>query len=265
MPAFKKNNPGCPCCECDRTLSVVGCNTTGIAGKVVTLKQGGVTIATCTSADGTGGTTLGQCTISLADGTYDVSVPAGDGFAAFSGTITHSCPTGGTSTIGLLPDASNVCVPHCVYPVPRVIHMTNGMGSHAFTYTGITAGSHRWSAGADLAIPGTAYMNNPTPPPSGCVAGSAALYTRGISFVIASANFTAGWRYGEGWGSILCGACDGRYASGANAGGTPTTSIVSATCVPFAMSWNVGTTSTESTVCERTANPAGGGTYSFTA
>jgi len=100
-------SPGCRCCNCNRTILVRGCNNVNLAGQVVTLKQGGVTIASCTTD------VTGQCVVSIPAGTYDVSIPAGGGYAAYSGSLTHACPAGGTTTIDRAVDSGHICVSGC--------------------------------------------------------------------------------------------------------------------------------------------------------
>jgi hypothetical protein len=116
------------------TFAVNGCGGAALAGAVVTLKQGGVTIATCTTGDGTGGTTLGQCTVSVPSGSYDVTIAA-SGYSSYTNTLSISGTT--TTTVTLTADASHVCFTAgcCTAIMPKTLILTYDSGTISLTYT----------------------------------------------------------------------------------------------------------------------------------
>ena len=115
-----------------------GCSSptsTGVAGAVIELRQSGTLIASCTTADGTGGTTLGECTMTVPAGSYDITItgPTGKGFA--TQTFTASATTLTTRT--LTADASHVCVGSlCNFPIPKTLFTTDTLGTHTLTWNG---------------------------------------------------------------------------------------------------------------------------------
>jgi hypothetical protein len=157
-----KFSPGCNCCACDAILIVTGCGGTALAGRAITLSQGGDTKGTCTTADGTGGTTLGRCTVTLPSGSYDVSIPASDNYAAFTGSLSHSCPSAGPTTFNLAADSTHACGPSChCSPVPTTIFVSGQNVAGTFTDTGL------WNT-PPAGWPGTStgggwFLQNPHP------------------------------------------------------------------------------------------------------
>lgn len=118
------------------TFNVNGCKGTGIAGALIELKQGGVLIASCTTANGTGGTTLGRCILNVPAGTYDIIItgPSGAGFAV--NTSSSSISGTKTTTTTLAGDSSHVCIAICDYPIPKTLFTTDGLGTHTLTWNG---------------------------------------------------------------------------------------------------------------------------------
>jgi hypothetical protein len=76
-----------------------------------------------------------NCTLDVPAGDYDVVIiPAsGSGYATYTGTLTHTCPTGGTTTIDLEPDEDHLCYPGAACGpcrnYPLVMFFTPGAGS----------------------------------------------------------------------------------------------------------------------------------------
>jgi hypothetical protein len=88
----KKHAPGCPCCACNGNITVVVVDQCGggINGASVTVKQGGVTVGTCTTD------ASGTCSVPITlGGVYDITATA-TGYGGGSGTVTVSACTGGT-------------------------------------------------------------------------------------------------------------------------------------------------------------------------
>jgi hypothetical protein len=118
---FKQGNPGCPCCECNWTFTITGCNGTVQSGVTVNLRQSGSLIGT--------GTTNGSgvAVISVPAGTYDVQV-VGTGYATNTSSRAHTC--GQSTSIILTAATGYVCIPACNVPVPKTLFWTDSEGTH---------------------------------------------------------------------------------------------------------------------------------------
>jgi hypothetical protein len=118
-----------------------GCDGSLLAGAVVTLQQGGVTIATCTTGDGTGLTALGQCTLSVPSGTYDVTI-AHEGYTTYSDTLTLSGSLLTTVTLAIATGA--ICVSGCCsgtsIALPSELVITDDNGTWTASYDSTVAG-----------------------------------------------------------------------------------------------------------------------------
>lgn len=131
-----------------------GCTTaTGVPGATIELYQSAVLIDSCTTADGTGGTTAGECTMTVPTGSYDVVVtgPSGKGFANQSFTASAS---GTTTTRILAADSNHICAGSvCNYPIPKVLFTTDSLGAHTLTWDGGKwAGTATQSANTRLGV-----------------------------------------------------------------------------------------------------------------
>lgn len=110
------------------TFNVSGC-TSALAGSIIELYQSGVLIDSCTTGDGTGGTTLGQCVLTVPGGTYDVIItgPAGAGFDPTNATLTISATKTTNTTLAV--DSNHDCWSCCNYPIPHELHATDSDGA----------------------------------------------------------------------------------------------------------------------------------------
>lgn len=110
------------------TFNVRGCKSTGIAGAVIELYQSGVLIASCTTGDGTSGTVLGRCVMTVPAGTYDIVItgPSGGGFAV--NTSTASIAATKTTNVVLAAASGTACWACCDFPVPSALHSTDSDG-----------------------------------------------------------------------------------------------------------------------------------------
>lgn len=93
MAGINKHSPGCSCCGCSLTAHVVDCRGGAVSGATVTFTSG-ATVYTATT-DGSG-----NATVTAAAGTWTVAASKANYFGA-SGSITITCPTGGTINLTL--------------------------------------------------------------------------------------------------------------------------------------------------------------------
>jgi hypothetical protein len=122
-------------CPFNWKFHINGCAGTGVAGVLIEIRQGGVLINSCTTADGTGGTTIGECTMaSVPAGSYDITItgPTGKGFA--TQTFTASATTLTTRTLAA--DTGYLCLSLCNNPIPKTLYYTDSLGTHTLTWNG---------------------------------------------------------------------------------------------------------------------------------
>ena len=93
MAGINKHSPGCSCCGCSLTAHVVDCRGGAVSGATVTFTSG-ATVYTATT-DGSG-----NATVTAAAGTWTVTASKANYLSA-SGSITITCPTGGTVNLTL--------------------------------------------------------------------------------------------------------------------------------------------------------------------
>ena len=93
MAGINKHSPGCSCCGCSLTAHVVDCRGTAVSGASVTFVNGATTLSGTTDASG-------NATVTAAAGTWTVTASKTNYFGA-SGSITITCPTGGTINLTL--------------------------------------------------------------------------------------------------------------------------------------------------------------------
>lgn len=202
------------------TFNIKGCRGTGIAGATISISAG-----SCVTGDGTGGTTLGQCTINPPAGTYTVTVtpPAGSGFATFTQSITFSAAT--TTNITLAADASHVCTSLCNFPIARTLFTSDGLGTITLTYTSGTT----WTGAILVPV----SVNVPF-----CVSGCVFSGNMTVTYTFNGTTLSKSWRY------ICCCAAGAQYATDP-AGGLPVhaasvaSSSASITCFPFSATCTV--------------------------
>lgn len=268
--AWKRDNPGCGCCGSPWKFHINGCAGTGLAGATIELRQSGTLIDSCVTADGTGGTTIGECTMAVPAGSYDVTItgPSGAGFAAQ--TFTASAAPLTTRTMAA--DSSHVCVTLCNYPIPKTLFTTDGLGTHTLTWNGtVWAGTASTSVNT-IAFPGVF---------SACVAGGAMVvdYTLSVNLTL-----NVGWQVGAcGGGGISPAVVEYRWAGFRTFSGTclkstgaSGTSTVNS-CFPLSVTANVATTGlpvsgginfcgtgTASTTYDGYDTPGGGGALAVT-
>lgn len=178
-----------------QTFQVKGCAGTGLAGCVISVSS-----YTCTTGDGTGGTTLGQCSVAIPNGSYTLTItpPSGSGFATYSAPITFSGST--TTTVTLTAASGYVC--SCIgnYPVSKTLNFTDGFGTHTLTWVS----GYTWSCTyADTTD--TVYTGSPT----GCSAGT----TMTVTYVLTC--FSGSYSLSVNWLFVCCGA------GGVGVGGHP--------------------------------------------
>jgi hypothetical protein len=149
----KKHAPGCPCCACNGNITVVVVDQcgVGISGASVTVKQGGVTIGTCTT-DATG-----TCSVPITlGGVYDITVTSA-GYGSGSGTVTVSACSGGTvggyivitltKTGGPWVCCPTGCSPNA--PIPTTLSLSGGVvTSLSLVYNGMASQglANTWAA-----------------------------------------------------------------------------------------------------------------------
>lgn len=252
---------GCGCC-CGWVINVNGCLGTGLPGFTVDLSQSGTPVASATTGDGTGGTTLGQVRFTVPLGTYDVTITpiSGSGFATYTGSIAFSCTTTDmVSNITMTADTGYVCVPCCNYPVATTLQTTDGLGAHSMVYLGLIGTTvHRWQLTTTYTT--TAYQTNNSPPPSCLVSNTFTPLRYTLDCTVA----TGTWSFIVSFGAV---ACTGGplYAyfpfSPVPNAGSPST-LLSASCFPFSLSFN--TPSTITFGGGPIAVPGGGGTMGVT-
>lgn len=127
------------CCgsTCNITVNVKGCNSANRQGATVRLKNGATVISTGTT-DSSGNVTLNATGHAGFLRSIVVDADATVGYASITTIITVAC--GGSYSITTVADANHVCCPSCNYPVPKMLYMTDAVGTLAFTYIG------RWLA-----------------------------------------------------------------------------------------------------------------------
>lgn len=121
------------CCACTAlvTVQVQGCNSLGLDGELVTIKQGGTTVATGTTAGG------GFVAFELPVGSYTAEIAAPTGFAAFSPAsfdVEAGCDPVSV-TLALSTDTADyVCCPSSARPIPKDMIYTDANGGGAMTF-----------------------------------------------------------------------------------------------------------------------------------
>lgn len=127
------------------TFNVRGCASTGVAGALIELRQSGVLIDSCTTGDGTGGTTLGRCVLTVPAGSYDITItgPSGAGFAVH--TSTASIAGTKTTTTSLAADSSHICWSCCNTPLPMTFSSTDSDGPITLTYDPASGSTPRYT------------------------------------------------------------------------------------------------------------------------
>lgn len=237
--------------RCAGTVIVRGCLLQGVDGASVTVTQGGSTVASGTTSGG------GLFAFKIPKGTTTVAVtpPAGSGFAAYSSTFTYDC---GTVTVDLLLDSDHVCTPRCNNGIPKTLFTSDGYGTHALLYLGVTSGTHQWQATYNSGV--TAWNFALPPNSNDCT-------TDGTVIVKYTLNCSAAsWLLDVGYGVICCSLGAGgtgpfvnKYANGVNGGTSANHS--SETCSPLSIVFNLATsvTFTTCTVPPTTLPVLGGG------
>lgn len=255
-------SPGCKCCACDKAFFTYGCAGVGVPGRAITVTQAGDTKGTCTTADGTGGTTLGGCVISLPPGTYDYSIAGGDGFAGATGSFIHTCPSAAATSVNLSPASTHVCIPDaCNYPIPKTLTS----GSHTLTYAGHIAGpTESWKWDVTESFSASTKVADPLNP-GFCVNGSGSLPVNySLTYI---KGLLIGWMFGVGWNVQCCEDGNAHYSETGSPGGVSSGVVANpGPCHPVAFSFSVPTTGSYNCGVPNTlGTPGGGGTVLVTA
>lgn len=241
------------------TFNVFGCAGTGIAGALIELKQSGVLIDSCTTGDGTGGTTLGRCILNVPGGTYDIVItgPSGAGFAV--NTSSASIAATKTTNTTLAADTGYACWSCCNAPIPSALHSTDSdgpitlpLGFHPITgipvYTLATTTAVATSC--DNGPVGVGCVNCVTP----------SVTTKNYSIALL-ANCTA--QLGVSWEVGACSFVD-HYKTTRTGNNTNTFTpipVTSGNCNPMNLVFTLPTTIPGTTL----GVPGGGGVMAFTA
>lgn len=116
------------------TFGALACAATPMAGARIEASQGGVSVGSCVTGDGTNGTTLGFCDIAATNlGTYDLSItpPVGVLFVPTNFTVLSS---GAARQLNAAP--TYVCGCLCPSPFPQTMTFSDGLGTHTLTNLG---------------------------------------------------------------------------------------------------------------------------------
>lgn len=137
------------CCTCTAlvTIQVQGCNNLGLDGELVTIKQGGVTVATDTTAGG------GFVEFDLPVGSYTAEVTAPTGFAAFtpeSFDIEAGCEPVDLTLEMSVDSGDFACCWTGARPIPKDLYYTDDNGTWPMTYFE-TGTSRTWQACCSVA------------------------------------------------------------------------------------------------------------------
>jgi hypothetical protein len=243
------------------TFNVFGCNSTAIAGATIELRQSGVLIDSCVTGDGTGGTTLGRCTLNVAPGTYDITITA-TGFT--TSTSTASIAATKTTNTTLTSDASHTCSSCCGYSFPNTIHFTDSDGPQTLTLVS-TSPNLVYTLNSTTQVPETCNFQGLPGPCTGCASPGTAL--KSYELTILSAGCTARLRI---FTSVTC--CDGLNSAhfcndltlSTQVGSNITIPITSGNCSPLNLVFSVPTSFNNACSGNSLPTPGGGGTLAFT-
>lgn len=253
------------------TFNVTGCATTGIAGAVIELRQGGVLIDSCTTGDGTGGTTLGRCILHVPAGSYDITVtgPSGAGFV--TNTSTASISATKATGVALAADTGSgfACWSCCNYPIPGALHSTDVDGPITLTLS-IVGGIPRYTLVSTTAAAETWEAG---PSPFTCINKVSPSTIRKSYTLALSSGCTAQLSIDSDTvqcsSSVVPGACQFAPPGQSPASWTVgTIAVNSGNCHPMNLVFSVATTVPGSASCGPSGPlpmPGGGGTMAFTA
>lgn len=147
MGAFKRNNPGCPCCGTTTcatlTVTVYGCRGGLLQGATVTVTDGTTTYTGTTGAGGT------YTTPALYSATWQWHASYSPRFNTSSNrTITISCPQGNTAdSVTLTAATGYVCTGQftgCTLPIATTLYLTDSATGNTVTLSYDTI-NDRWS------------------------------------------------------------------------------------------------------------------------
>lgn len=212
------------------TFNVTGCNSNAVSGAVVTLKQGGITIASCTTSS------LGSCSVSVPAGSYSSTVTA-SGYATY--THTASINTTKVTSISLTNDTSHQCNSCGNCPAPNTLYISDSLGMHTLTWNG---GASSWSSGAiSFTSPDTVFFNSGT----NCwdLGGTGDTLTYTLTCNSGAWTLQASWLAVQLTLTDTCGAFpSGRYYRGPVGSSLIVSATASSTtCNPFSLSFNLPT------------------------
>lgn len=147
MGAFKRNNPGCPCCGTTTcatlTVTVYGCNGGLLQGASVTVTDGTTTYTGTTGAGGT------YTTPALYSATWSWTASYSPRFnTSASRNVVVTCPTSNKSDSVTLSAATGyVCTTNftgCTLPIATTLYLTDSATGNTVTLT-YDSGNNRWS------------------------------------------------------------------------------------------------------------------------
>ena len=244
------------------TFNVFGCGSKAIPGATIELRQSGVLIDSCVTGDGTGGTTLGRCTINVPAGTYDITIigPTGAGFV--TSTSTASIAAAKTTNTTLASDASHICSTCCGFAFPNTIHFTDSDGPQTLTLTSTTP-NLVYTLNSTTQVSEACNVRFSPGPCEGCASPGTIL--KSYELVIFSSGCTARLRI---FTSVTC--CDGTghfcndLTNSTQAGNNITIPITSGNCGPLNLVFSVPTSFSNVCSGNSLSMPGGGGTLAFT-
>lgn len=222
------------------TFNVFGCAGTGLAGATIELYQSGVLIDSCTTGDGTGGTTLGRCILNVPAGTYDIVItgPAGAGFATNTSSASISATKTTNTTLTADTGAGFACWSCCNVPLPPALHSTDSDGPITLTLS-FVLGNPVYSLASTTTVAETC-VNAGIGVCVGCVSPSTAAKVYSIAFL---ANCTA--RLAIHYDLVQCGTGFGafnKFTPGSGASFTSFPVVPVTTCDPINLVFTVPTT-----------------------